>query len=108
MNKKPSGTQAASTLLFRIFASHAAMMSLAFSLHAGAQQLQEINQPTTTAFASANPPRLPVDPTPDSLIDAPSAIFSRTAATGDAATPEAAAAGVVRPPPAKLTREEKN
>jgi hypothetical protein len=106
MNKKPSGTQTPSTLLFRIFASHAAMMSLAFPLHAGAQQLQEINQPTTTAFASANPPRLPVDPTPDSLIDAPSAVLSRTAATLDSATPEAAA-GVVRPPPAKLTRDEK-
>jgi hypothetical protein len=106
MNKKPSGTQTPSTLLFRIFASHAAMMSLAFPLHAGAQQLQEINQPTTTAFASANPPRLPVDPTPDSLIDAPSAVLSRTAATLDSATPEAAA-GVVRPPPIKLTRDEK-
>jgi hypothetical protein len=97
MNKKLSRTRTASTLLYRIFASHAAILSLAFPLHAGAQQLQDINGPTTTAFASANPPRLPVD-----LVDAPSAIFLHEAHTADAA-----AAGVVRPPAARLTREEK-
>jgi hypothetical protein len=102
MNKKPSGTQAASTLLLRIFASHAAILSLAFPLHAGAQQLQDISQTMTTAFASSNPSRLPVDFPSNSLVDAPSAIFLREAGTADAA-----AAGVVRPPPAKLTREEK-
>jgi len=108
MNKKPSHTPGPSIFLLRIFASHAAMMFLAFPLHAGAQQLQEttINQPMTTAFASANPPRLPVDPPPDSLVDAPCALSPRTAVTVDAAAP-AAAAGVVRPPPAKLTRDEK-
>jgi hypothetical protein len=93
MNKKPSGR---STLLLRI-ASHAAILSLALPLHAAAQQPQDINEPTTTAFASANPPRLPVD-----LVDAPSANFSRETDTADAA-----AAGVVRPLPARLTREEK-
>jgi hypothetical protein len=109
MNKKPSRTPGPSIFLFRILASHAAVISLAFPLHAGAEQLQEasINQPTTTAFASANSSRFPVDVPSDSLIDAPSAVFSRTTATIDAATPEAAAAGVVRTPPAKFTREEK-
>jgi hypothetical protein len=101
MNKKPSGTPSPSIFLFRLFASQAAMMSLAFPLHAGAQQLQEpsFNKPTTTASMSAE---LSVP-----LVDAPSAIFSRSTATADAATAEMAAAGVVRPPPAKLTREEK-
>jgi len=109
MNKKPSGTRAPSILIFRLFASPAAMISLALPLHAGAQQPQEasINQPTTTAFARSNPSRSPVDLSSDSLVDAPSAVFSRAAATVDAATADAAAAGVVRPPPAKLTREEK-
>lgn len=106
MNKRQPRTPGTSIFLLRLFALHPAMMTLAFPVHAGAQQRQEINQPTTTAFASANPPRLPVDPAPDSLIDAPSAVLSRTAATLDSATPEAAA-GVVRPPPAKLTRDEK-
>jgi hypothetical protein len=98
MNKKLSGTQARSTLLPRLIASHAAIMFLALPLHAAAQQLQEtsINQPTTTAFANANPPRLPVD-----LDDAPSAVLSHEASTAEAA------AGVVRPPPAKLTPNEK-
>jgi len=109
MNKKPSRTPGPSIFLLRLFASPAAMMFLALPLHAGAQQLQEtsINQPMTTAFASANPSRLPVDAPSGSLVDAPSAVLPRAAATVDAATPEAAAAGVVRPPPAKLTREEK-
>ena len=97
MNKKPSGIPGHSTLFFRLVASHAAIMSLALPLHAGAQQLREISQPMTTAFASANTSRLPVDP----LVDATSAIFLREADAADAA------AGVVRPPPAKLTREEK-
>jgi hypothetical protein len=105
MNKKPSGTPGHSTLIFRLFALPAAMMSLVFPLDAGAQQAQdtsfEFNQTTTTAFASANPSRLPVDVPSGSLVDAPSATFSRAAATEDAA------AGVVRPSPAKLTREEK-
>jgi hypothetical protein len=80
------------------------MISLAFSLSAAAQQLRgtSIDQPTTTAFATANPSRLPVDPETSSLVDAPSAIFLR-----EAGSTEAAAAGVVRPPPAKLTRDEK-
>ncbi len=109
MNKKPSGKPGPSTFLFCLFASHAAMVSLAFPIHAGAQQPQEnsIDQPITTAFASANPSRLPVDPSPDSLVDAPSAVFSHAAAPVNAVAPEAAAAGVVRPPPAKLTRDEK-
>jgi hypothetical protein len=109
MNKKPSRTPSPSIFLPRLFASHLAIMFLASPMHAGAQQPQEtsINQPTTAAFASANPSRLPVDPTPDSLVDAPSAVFPRPAATLDAAAPEAAAAGVVRPPPARLTRDEK-
>src|ERR1700745_969074 len=89
MNKKPSGPP---TLLLRLFVSHAAILSLAFPLHAGAQQLQDINEPTTTAFANANSPRLPVD-----LVDAPSAMLAPAAN-------EAGAAGVVRAP---LTREEK-
>jgi hypothetical protein len=98
MNKKPSRTPGSSTLLLRLFAPHAAVMLLALPLHAAAQQPQEtsINQPTTTAFASANPLRLPVD-----LVDAPSAVLSHEASTAEAA------AGVVRPPPAKLSREEK-
>jgi hypothetical protein len=102
MNKKPSGTPGPSIFLFRLFASQAAMMSLAFPLHAGAQQPQEtsFNQPTTTASMSAE---LSVP-----LVDAPSAVLSRAAAaTINAAPLEMAAAGVVRPPPAKLTREEK-
>jgi len=98
MNKKPSRTPAPSTLLLRLFAPYAAVMLLTLPLHAAAQQPQEtsINQPATTAFASANPPRLPVD-----LVDAPSAVLSHEASTAEAA------GGVVRPPPAKLTREEK-
>jgi hypothetical protein len=106
MNKKPSRTPGPSIL--HLFASHAAMMSLAFPLHAGAVQLQEIliNQPTTTAFASTNPSPLLVDVPSDSLVDAPSAVFSR-AATAEAATAEAAAAGVIRTPTPKLTRGEK-
>ncbi|HWW96222.1 MAG TPA: hypothetical protein VNY74_00920, partial [Edaphobacter sp.] len=101
MNKKPSGTPGQSTLIFRLFASHAAMMSLAFPLYAGAQQPQEtaFNQPAATASADANPSV--------SLVDAPSATFSRAAATADAVTENTAAAGVVRPPPARPTREEK-
>jgi hypothetical protein len=114
MNKKPSRAPGTSILLFRFFASYAAMMSLAFPVHAAAQQPQQTSthQPMTTGFASTNPSRVPVDSPSDSLVDAPSAVFSRTAATLDAATAnaatvDAAAAGVVRPPPAKLTREEK-
>src|SRR5258708_36761163 len=96
MNKKPSGTPGPSIFLFRLFASHAAMMFLAFPLHAGAQQPQEtsFNQQAAAASAGANPSV--------SLVDAPSATFSRAAATADAP-----ATGAVRPPPAKLTREEK-
>jgi hypothetical protein len=96
MNKKPSRTPGPSILLLRLVASHAAMMSLVFPFLAGAQQLQEIsiNQSTTTASMTAE---LSVP-----LVDAPSPVFSRAAAT-----PEAAAEGVVRTPPAKLTREEK-
>jgi hypothetical protein len=111
MNKKPSGTPGLPTLIFRRFASNAAMMSLAFPIHAAAQQPHEtsfeFNPIMTTALASVNPSRLPVDVPSGSLVDAPSAVFSRAAATADAATEDAAAAGVVRPPPAKLTREEK-
>jgi hypothetical protein len=101
MNKKPSGTPGPSIFLFRLFASHTVMMSLAFPLHAGAQQPQEtsFNQPAATASAGKNPSV--------SLVDAPSATFSRAATTVDAPTEDAAAAGVVRPQPAKLTREEK-
>jgi hypothetical protein len=109
MNKKPSCPPRPSVRLLRLVASPAAMMLLAFPLHARAQQLEEteINQPITTAFANANPTRLPVDPPPGALVDAPSAVFSRAAATIEAPTPEAAAAGVVRPLPARLTRDEK-
>src|SRR5260370_40500374 len=105
MNKKPSRTPGPSIFLLRLFASPAAMLFLALPLHAGAQQLQEtsINQPMTTAFASSNPSRLPVDVPSDSLVDAPSAVFSRAAATVDAAP-----AGVVRPLPAKLARRGKS
>jgi hypothetical protein len=101
MNKKPSGTPGPPIFLFRLFASHTVMMSLAFPLHAGAQQPQEtsFNQPAATASAGTNPSV--------SLVDAPSATFSRAATTVDAPTEDAAAAGVVRPQPAKLTREEK-
>jgi len=117
MNKKPSRTAAPSIFLLRVV-SLAAVMFASFSFHAGAQELREtessVSQPTTTtAFASANlshsPPssRLPVDPAPGSLVDAPSAVFLRTAASVDSASSEAAAAGVVRPPPAKPSREEK-
>lgn len=94
MNKKPPSKSRQSTLRFRIAASYATMMCIAVPLHAGAPQLQDINEPTTTAFASANPPRLPVD-----LADAPSALLSH-----EAGSTEAAAAGVVRAP---LTRQEK-
>jgi hypothetical protein len=97
MNKKPPSTSRQSSLRFRLFASYATMMCMTVPLHAAAQQLQDINESTTTAFASANPPRLAVD-----LVDAPSAIFLHEAGTADAA-----AAGVVRPPQAKLTRDEK-
>ena len=104
MIKKPSGTPGPASLIFRLFASHVAMMSLALPLHAGAQQLQQtsfkLDQPTPTASVGENPP--------SPLVDAPSANFSRTAATVDAPPVDSAsAAGVVRPPPAKLTREEK-
>jgi hypothetical protein len=104
MNKKPSGIPGPTTLLFRLLASHVAMMSLAFPLHAGAQQLQQtsfkLDQPTAMASAGENPS--------GTLVDAPSAIFSRTSGTVDAlAVDSAGAGGVVRPPPAKLTREEK-
>jgi hypothetical protein len=110
MNKKPSGTPGPSTLFFRLFASHAAILSLAFPLQAWAQQTQAIppesNQTTATSLASVNPSRLPVDLPSGSLVDAPSAVFSHATATVDA-TGDSTAAGVVRPPPAKLTREEK-
>jgi hypothetical protein len=106
MNKKPSGTPGPSIFLLRVFASRAAVMFVAFSLHAGAQELQqratEIDQPTTTVFASSNPSRLPVDVPSNSLVDAPSAIF-----LDEAGAAHAAAAGVVRPPLAKPSREEK-
>jgi hypothetical protein len=98
MNKKQSSTPGQSILRFRLFALPAAMMCLALPLHAGAQQPQktspEVNQPATTASVGADRAA--------SLVDAPSAVFSRAAGTA-----ETAAAGVVRPPPAKLTREEK-
>jgi hypothetical protein len=117
MNKKPSRAAAPSIFLLRVV-SLAAVMFASFSFHAGAQELREteasVSQPTTTAaFASANlshsptSSRLPVDPAPGSLVDAPSAVFLRTAASVDSASSEAAAAGVVRPPPAKPSREEK-
>jgi hypothetical protein len=106
MNKKPSDAPGNSTLIFRLFAPYVAMMSLAFPLHAGAQQAHEtsfeLNRTPTTAFASANPSRSPADGQSGSLVDAPSATLSRAAATK-----EDVAAGVVRPSPAKLTREEK-
>jgi hypothetical protein len=116
MNKKPSCTAGPSIFLLGVV-SHAAVMFVAFGFHAGAQELREaeasISQPTTTAFASANLSnsptslRVPVDPAPGFLVDAPSAVYLRTAASVDSASSEAAAAGVVRPPPAKLSREEK-
>jgi hypothetical protein len=97
MNKKQSGNPGPSTLIFRLLASHVAMMSLALPLHAGAQQLQqtsfELNQPAAAASTGENPS--------GTLVDAPSALLAH-----EAGSTEAAAAGVVRPPPAKLTREE--
>src|SRR5207302_3200943 len=106
MNKTPSGISAPSIFLLRLFASHTAVMFVAFSFHAGAQQLQqrdtEVDQPTTTAFASWNPSRLPIDVPSNSLVDAPSAILLREAGAADAA-----GAGVVRPPQARPSREEK-
>jgi len=98
MKKKPSGTRGPSIFLFRLLASHAVMMSVVF--YAGAQQPQQasLDQPPPTMKAEVS----------GTLVDAPSAVLSRTKATVAAAQVDMdAAAGVVRPTPAKLTREEK-
>jgi hypothetical protein len=105
MNKKPSSTRGPFLFLFRLFVSHVAIMFLALPLRAAVQQPQETplepHQTARTASVGANPPSVP-------LVDAPSAGFLRATATADAARVDTAgAAGVVRPSPAKLTREEK-
>jgi hypothetical protein len=106
MNKKPSGTRGAFISLFRLLASHAAMMSVVF--YAGAQQPKQnsFNQPAATVSITAE--------SSGPLVDAPSAVLSRAIATANAAHADDAAradmdaaSGVVRPPPAKLTREDK-
>jgi hypothetical protein len=118
MNKKLSRIPGVSIFLLRVV-SQTALMFGVFSFHAGAQELWDgetsVSQPTTTtAFANLSKSplsRLRVDdergPEPAPLVDAPSAVFLHTAASVDSSGSEAAAAGVVRPPPAKLSREEK-
>jgi hypothetical protein len=108
MNKKPSRTRGPFIFLFRLFASHAAMMFLALPLRAAVQQPQEtpleLHLTATTASTGANPSHSLPDAPSVSRVDGPSAGFSSAASTMDDAS---ATAGVVRPPPAKLTREEK-
>jgi hypothetical protein len=99
MNKKPSRTPGQVILRFRRIVFNTSIVCLAVPLQAGAQQLQaashEMNQPATVASVD-------IDPS-GNLVDAPSAVLAHASRTEESA----AAAGVVRPPPAKLTRQEK-
>jgi hypothetical protein len=89
MNKQPSGAPGQSIFRFYRLVVPAALIWLAGSFHAGAQQPQEAASSLRADSSSI-------------LVDAPSALLPHSSDSV-----ETAAAGVVRPPPAKLTREEK-